>query len=264
MEEKEKEDNTKHNENKYEKKKEKEKKNENEDKKENKNENKNENEDKNENENKNNNKNIDNNNNDNNNENANKDENDNINKNENENTPEKKEESETINYIPEFIKSNRLKISKKKKNSLSTKRLNRNPIKAKGDLIKRSDSKENQDFPQLNYTYRNDHNLNMLYLYPNKQEEKIFENATINTKSEKKMIKKESQNSIRDELNKKFSTPYKRINIKLKKLPISSSTNVIIKNFNYNNVYNINIDNDKEKNKNKEKKEKFFINKKIK
>ena len=253
MEEREEDENKKSNENKNEKKNEKENKIEKEDNNENNNENKNEKEDKNENENKNNNENMNNiaNNNDNMNGNINKNEEINSNKNENENKEEKKEETEKINYIPEFIKSNRLNNSKKIKNSFSTKRIYQDAIKVKGVLIKRSDSKESHD-QQLNYTYRNDHNLNMLYLSPNLQEEKSFDNVTINTKSEKRMVKTESRKNIRDESHKKFSTPYRRINIKQKKLPISPSANVIIKNFNYNNVYNINIDNDKEKSKNKE------------
>ncbi len=85
----------------------------------------------------------------------------------------------------------------------------------------------------------------MLYLSP-LQQEKSFDNTINDVKSEKNFKYTQSFNNIKDPNSKKFSTPYRRININQKKDRISPSAKVIIKNFNYNNVYNINIDNDKE------------------
>ena len=52
-----------------------------------------------------------------------------------------------------------------------------------------------------------------------------------------------------DRINRNYNTPYRKIvNVKHREA-YSPSTSVIIKNFNYNNVYNINIDNEKNKNK---------------
>ena len=171
----------------------------------------------------------------------------------NEDNKEVDEVEEKINHIPDFIKSNKLRMFKKTQKYILTKKLSptrRVPIKVKlTPLVNRFDSKDIQSTRELDYTYRNEKTVNnMLYLSPS-QQEKSFDNNTINEmNSDKKIYNTHSLNNIKDKRNKKFSTPYRRINIKQKKEPISPSANVIIKNFNYNNVYNINIDNDKDKN----------------
>ena len=163
------------------------------------------------------------------------------------------EVEEKINHIPDFIKSNKLRISKKTQKYILTKKLSpssREPIKVKlTPLVNRCDSKDIQSTRELDYTYRNEKTVNnMLYLSPS-QQEKSFDNNTLNEiNSDKKIYHTHSLNNIKDKTYKKFNTPYRRINIKQKKESISPSANVIIKNFNYNNVYNINIDNDKDKN----------------
>ena len=74
-------------------------------------------------------------------------------------------------------------------------------------------------------------------------------------KNNKKINHTDNKNDKKEEKdnknNENYNTPYRKIlNIKNKQT-FSPSTNVIIKNFNYNNVYNINIDNDNEKIQNK-------------
>ena len=166
------------------------------------------------------------------------------------------EMEEKINKIPDFIKSNKLRISKKYQKYLLTKKLSpkkNDPIKVKlTPLVNKYDNKDIQNSKDLNYTFRNEKTVdNMLYLSP-LQQEKSFDNTINDVKSEKNFKYTQSFNNIKDPNSKKFSTPYRRININQKKDRISPSAKVIIENFNYNNVYNINIDNDKEQ-KNKDK-----------
>ena len=88
-----------------------------------------------------------------------------------------------IKNIPDFIKSNKLKISKAVKNYIRHKHLSpikNDPIKVKlTPLIKRSEE-ESEDPNELSYTYilKNDFN-NLLYLSPSPNE-KSFDNKTIN------------------------------------------------------------------------------------
>ena len=178
-------------------------------------------------------------------------ENDNIDK------DSKEAEEVKIKNIPDFIKPNKLRISKVVRKYIKNKHLSPNknePIKIKlTPLIKRSDSKESDELKELSYTYRLKKNCNnLLYLSPSPKE-KSFDNKTMNELNPEK----ERPNSLipkteKIQLKKNFSTPYRRINIRQKRETISPSANVIIKNFNYNSVYNINIDNDKDKGNNKD------------
>ena len=153
-----------------------------------------------------------------------------------------------INFFSEIVKRNKSKLYKKTLN-IPSKILSshkKEPIKLKQTpILKRNESIDNNDRIKLNYTCRNettfDNTNNLLYLSP-LHHEKSFDNNIIHEININKEIKSTENRS------KKFSTPYRKINIKSKRETLSPSANVIIKNFNYNNVYNINIE--KENNKN--------------
>ena len=191
-----------------------------------------------------------------------------------ENDNMEKEAKETkelkVKNIPDFIKSNRLRISKVVKKYIKNKYLSpakNDPIKVKlSPLIKRNEE-ESDDPKELSYTYRlkNDFNT-LLYLSPSPKE-KSFDNKTMNELNpQKERTNPPIPKTEKIQLKKNFNTPYRKINIRQKRETISPSANVIIKNFNYNNVYNINIDNDKNKdnikniNNNSKNKEKNNIN----
>ena len=108
-----------------------------------------------------------------------------------------------------------------------------NPNEKKNDIQKSNTLTENnKDFAKN------------LYLSPihdsNSEKERNINN---------KCIKKnytESRNDLKEiKLNRNCTTPYRRILNNKYGEELSPSTSVIIKNFNYNNVYNFNIDNDK-------------------
>ena len=110
-----------------------------------------------------------------------------------------------------------------------------NPNEKKNDIQKSNTLTENnKDFAKN------------LYLSPihdsNSEKERNINN---------KCIKKnytESRNDLKEiKLNRNCTTPYRRILNNKYGEELSPSTSVIIKNFNYNNVYNFNIDNDKSK-----------------
>ena len=82
----------------------------------------------------------------------------------------------------------------------------------------------------------------------------IDKGASTKLKAENKITLSQNRDySKKEKFNKKkdrnCSTPFRKMLNEKPKDAFSPSTSVIIKNFNYNNVYNINIDNEKEKNK---------------
>ena len=164
------------------------------------------------------------------------------------------------NFFSEIVRRNRTKLYKKTIN-IPTKILSpkkKEPIKVKQTpTINRNESRDNNDQSKLNYTCRNENTFENIHdlLYLSSPQEKSFDSNTIHEiKMNKKINCTVTRNNIKD--NKKFSTPYRRINIKSKRETLSPSANVIIKNFNYNNVYNINIDNDNKKNTKKDESDK--------
>ena len=152
--------------------------------------------------------------------------------------------------IPDFIKLNKSSITTKMRNFILNKK---KPIKIKlTPVISQKLLKIKNNVKEVNNTYNtyND-DSNQLYLSPSLKEKSI-DNYTINEiEMDKKINYSETRNIRNSKYNKNFSTPYRRINIKTQKSS-SPSPNVVIKNFNYNNVYNISIENEKnEKNKNR-------------
>ena len=152
--------------------------------------------------------------------------------------------------IPDFIKLNKSSITTKMRNFILNKK---KPIKLKlTPVISQKLLKIKNNVKEVNNTYNtyND-DSNQLYLSPSLKEKSI-DNYTINEIGmDKKINYSETRNIRNSKYNKNFSTPYRRINIKTQKSS-SPSPNVVIKNFNYNNVYNISIENEKnEKNKNR-------------
>ena len=164
-----------------------------------------------------------------------------------------KKEIKIVNHIFDFKKTNKSSFpNNSKKNSnkkISPKHLE--PIKVRLTPInKRNNSKrkKNNIDKDLNNTstHSNKYN-NSLYLSPN-HISNITKNGITQTNLEQKITYTESRN--KEKLKNTYSnctTPYRRI-ISNKHKEDSPSTSVIIKNFNYNNVYNINID-DKNYNK---------------
>ncbi len=156
------------------------------------------------------------------------------------------------------LSNNSKKITKKK---ASLKYLE--PIKVRLTPInKRNHSKRKKNRNDKDSNNNSTHTIkynNSLYLSPNHISNITASNIT-QTNLEKKITFTESRNKIK--LEKTLSnctTPYRRIinnnnSNNNKNREVSPSTSVIIKNFNYNNVYNINID-DKKYNKTITKKE---------
>ena len=153
------------------------------------------------------------------------------------------------NYI--FEKINKVNIGSGSKTGLSNKNISpkrREPIKVKlTPIINRNKANIINNMKKertYTYTFRRDDKLNnSLYLSPSVKSEDISVNNDLKDKAMNYSVV--NRNSFKKQLNKfnNCSTPYRRINVKSKREQISPSANVIIKNFNYNNVYNINIDN---------------------
>ena len=153
-----------------------------------------------------------------------------------------------------FEKINKVNIGSVDKRGISNKNISpkrREPIKVKlTPIINRNKPRLNNNMrKERTYTYtfrRGDKLNNSLYLSPSVKSEDI----SVNDLKDKTMnYTVVNRNSFKKQLTKfnNCSTPYRRINVKSKREQISPSANVIIKNFNYNNVYNINIDNQKMK-----------------
>ena len=161
-----------------------------------------------------------------------------------------------INDISVNVKENKMKLHKSLKQNKPISKLTPNKnelIKVKITPIPINKRNFSNDIKEKNHTYRNESKL--ISSSPSEQEN--LYNNTINDMG--KMNNNESKNNKKEKYNNNYSTPYRRINMNSKREAISPSPNVIIKNFNYNNVYNINIDNEK----NKKSKNKLFNNKDI-
>ena len=153
-----------------------------------------------------------------------------------------------------FEKINKVNIGNRSKRGISNKNISpkrREPIKVKlTPIINRNKSQINNNMKkERTYTYtfrREDKFNNSLILSPSVKSE----DTPVNDLKDKTMnYSVVNRNSSKNQLTKfnNCITPYRRINVKSKREQISPSANVIIKNFNYNNVYNISIDNQKMK-----------------
>lgn len=154
----------------------------------------------------------------------------------------------------DFTNINNSYISNETKKEISNKELS--PHKSESikvkltpiNIIETNNSKKQDESKDLNNTYRRENTINNNLFYSSPLQEQSLENIN-NTVSEIKIdnLKKynENGNNLKEKFKKLCATPYRKINIRSKREAISPSANVIIKNFNYNNVYNINIDNDK-------------------
>ena len=153
-----------------------------------------------------------------------------------------------------FEKINKVTIGNRSKRGISNKNISpkrREPIKVKlTPIINRNKSRGNNNMiKERTYTYtfrKEDKFNNSFYLSPSVKSEDISANDLKDKTMNYTVV---NRNSFKKQLTKfnNCSTPYRRINVKSKREHISPSPNVIIKNFNYNNVYNINIDNQKMK-----------------
>ena len=156
-----------------------------------------------------------------------------------------------INQIFSLKKNDQTKIKKDKssKNKIITDKFE--PIKVR--LIpfnKRHNSKlKKTNTEELNNLNENNIALNKsLYLSPIHALKTEKNNIT----KFNKRIYTESRNNIKEiKLNRNCTTPYRRMLNNQYGEDFSPSTSVIIKNFNYNNVYNFNIDNDRLRNNKK-------------
>ena len=160
-----------------------------------------------------------------------------------------------IKSLHEFINYKELEKPKPKQIKISSKKLPPNklePIKVRlTPLNQRHNSKEikNKAIQKSHTLTENNNTFNKsLYLSPNHgmhfEKEKCLSNKVT------KKTYTESRNDIKEiKINRNCTTPYRRILNNKYDDEFSPSTSVIIKNFNYNNVYNFNIDNDKIQNK---------------
>ena len=163
-----------------------------------------------------------------------------------------KKEIKIVNHILDFKKINKpFSQNNLKKNQINKKSSSNKlePIKVRLTPInKRFDSKCKKNLfikeSNFNFTKNNKFN-NSIYLSPthNNKEKSNFSKIKI----DKKINYTENRNEIKEEKeNRNCSTPYKKIlHDNNQNEGFSPSASVIIKNFNYNNVYNINIDNEK-------------------
>ena len=156
-----------------------------------------------------------------------------------------------INQIFALRKNDKLKNKKDKsnKNKIITDSLA--PIKVRlTPFNKRFNSKvKKNSFQELNNLTENNNSTfkKSLYLSPTHALKSEKNNSIKYTKRNNS----ESRNNIKEIKlnNRNCTTPYRRMLNNQYGEEFSPSTSVIIKNFNYNNVYNFNIDNDRLKNK---------------
>ena len=152
-----------------------------------------------------------------------------------------------------FEKINKLYISQRNKNDFPKNSLQKplksiepikvilTPICQRGSKVKNMINKE---INNSNSLMMKDNKLsNSIYLTPSRTNNFDNNNNTISQINDNKLNYNLSKSSFKMKTYSNCNTPYKRINVKSKREAISPS--VIIKNFNYNNVYNINFDNDK-------------------
>ena len=154
----------------------------------------------------------------------------------------------------DFTNINNSYISNETKKEISNKELSSHKnesIKVKLtpiNIIETNNSKKQDESKNLNNIYKRENTINNNQFYSSPLQEQSLENIN-NTVNEIKIdnLKKynENGNKLKEKYKKICATPYRKINIRSKREATSPSANVIIKNFNYNNVYNINIDNDK-------------------
>ena len=170
-----------------------------------------------------------------------------------------KKEIKTVSHIMDFKKPNKSYIYNNMKKNQIIKKPSPNklePIKVRLTPINKRYSSKGKNITikdtSINSNNNNNNNNynNSVYLSP--AHITNYENRSLtHHKLDKKITFTENRKDLKDEnINKNCSTPYRRILNTKSKEAISPSTSVIIKNFNYNNVYNINIDNEKKKNKN--------------
>ena len=165
------------------------------------------------------------------------------------NNPISKKEIKIVNNILDFKKvhkSNLPNNNKKVPSKPSPRKLE--PIKVRLTPInRRPNSKGKKNLVLKDTNFNSIKTNNSVYLSPTHGNESKEVNKL---KIDKKITYTENRNDIKeDRTNRNCSTPYRKIlNIKPKE-SFSPSTSVIIKNFNYNNVYNINIDQNKKNNK---------------
>ena len=156
-----------------------------------------------------------------------------------------------INQIFALRKNDKLKNKKDKsnKNKIITDSLA--PIKVRlTPFNKRFNSKvKKNSFQELNNLTENNNSTfkKSLYLSPTH----ALKTGKNNSIKYTKRNNSESRNNIKEIKlnNRNCTTPYRRMLNNQYGEEFSPSTSVIIKNFNYNNVYNFNIDNDRLKNK---------------
>ena len=166
-----------------------------------------------------------------------------------------KKEIKIVNHILDFKKLNKPYPSNIVKNNPPIKKSSPSklePIKVRLTPINRryeSKGKNNLTLKDTNFnSNKNNKFNNSAYLSPTHNS--TFKKGNLgHIKFDKKINYTESRNNLKEEkINRNCSTPYRKIVNTKKKGDFSPSTSVIIKNFNYNNVYNINIDNEKNQN----------------
>ena len=165
-----------------------------------------------------------------------------------------KKEIKMVNHILDYKKINKSYLLNNMKKGIGVKKPSPQklePIKVRLTPIdKKYNSKANKNII-INNSNKNCKSNKSIYTSPSHGVK--FANENFTQIKNNKMNYTDSRNDLREEkmnkINRNCNTPYRKI-LKVKhKEEYSPSTSVIIKNFNYNNVYNINIDNEKNKNK---------------
>jgi len=173
-----------------------------------------------------------------------------------------KKEIKLVNQILDLKKTNKPNVSNNIKKNIqkpSPKKLE--PIKVRLTPInRRYESKGKKTIKMIkdsNFNPNKNSKINnSLYLSPPHMIG-LDRGSASKLKINKKITYSENRSDLKDDKNSKINdrncnTPFRKIvNDKSKDTfsPSTPSTSVIIKNFNYNNVYNINIDNEKDQNK---------------
>ena len=173
-----------------------------------------------------------------------------------------KKEIKIVNHILDFKKLNKPFMPNNLKKNQLYKKSSPNklePIKVRLTPINKrynSKGKKNLSLKETNFSKNNKFN-NSVYLSPTNSKNKEKSNFS-KIQIDKKINYTENKKEIKEEkMNRNCSTPYRKIISIKQNEGFSPSASVIIKNFNYNNVYNINIDNEKIPNK---KNNKFYDN----
>ena len=162
-----------------------------------------------------------------------------------------KKDIKIVNHIFDFKKINKPPLSNNtKKNQQRKASPNKlEPIKVRltpiNKLNESKGKKKNLNIKETNFNSNKDNKFNnSVYLSP------THGKIPTKIKYDKKINYTESRNNKKEQkFGKDCNTPYRKIINNKTRDDCSPSTSVIIKNFNYNNVYNINIDNEKYQNK---------------